>query len=394
MTEIGPLPKDWEVGEFSKDLEIRGRIGWKGYQKTDLRDYGPWVLGGSNIKSKFYIDFSDEKHLELEKFKESPEIILEKGDVIVVTRGNLGDIGYFDGSLGDATINPSLIILRDFKGFPPFLFYYLVSKDGQENLLSLRSGSSVPAIYQADVRKLKYPKPPIETQRRIASILTALDEKIELNRRMNETLEGIARAVCVAWFEEMGATDLIELGELIEFNPRVSIEQKEEVAYVEMKDVPENGMCVSGFVQKPFSGGSKFQVEDTLFARITPCLENGKTAFVNFLGKNEKGFGSTEFIVMRARKGVSPFYVYFMARDEKFRQFAIGSMVGSSGRQRVQTEMLPSFEVFKPGSQQMVKFDEFAKPIFREIYLNFHQSRTLSALRDALLPRLMRGDFA
>ena len=93
--------------------------------------------------------------------------------------------------------------------------------------------------------------------------------------------------------------------------------------------------------QAVFTGGTKFSNGDTIMARITPCLENGKTAFVNILKDGEVGFGSTEYIVMRAKEGISdPQFVYYLATSPFFRNIAIKSMVGSSGRQRVQQGVL------------------------------------------------------
>src|SRR5271157_28707 len=186
------LPTNWTNGILGKDALVKGRIGWKGYKKTDLRESGPIVIGGVNVKSELYLDLSDVKFLSREKYEESPEIQLGAGDVLLVQRGNgLGDAGYFDGSIAEATINPTLIILSEFKGDPRFLFYFLTSPEGRERVLSLASGSSIPALYQGHLKGLIYPKPPLREQQAIANILGTLDDKIDLNRRMNETLEAM-----------------------------------------------------------------------------------------------------------------------------------------------------------------------------------------------------------
>lgn len=326
------------------------------------------------------------------QFTSDPRKFCEVGDLLFCVRGSTtGRMNWADQkySIGRGIAALHHKSGKDFQGFLRGVIDFKL-----DTLLAEATGSTFPNVSKQQIENLEIliPENP-ETQRRIAALLTALDDKIELNRRMNETLEGIAQAVWGEWFGKWASSELTELGEFVEFNPRVSIAQGEEVVYVEMKDLPQNGMCISGFVRKLFSNGSKFQSNDTLLARITPCLENGKTAFVNFLKPGEKAFGSTEFIVMRAKEGVSPYYVYFVARDEHFRQYAIGSMVGSSGRQRVQTEILPGFEVAKFDSQKMIAFHAFVQPIFEKIYLNFQQSSTLTALRDALLPRLMRGEI-
>ena len=196
-----PLPEGWGMGTLGDDAVIKGRIGWRGYQRSDLRDSGPLVIGGLNVKSRLHLDLSEIKHLSREKYDESPDIQLKQGDVLLVQRGNgLGDTAYFDGSITEATINPTLIILSEFKGDPRFLFYYLSSTAGRESVLSLASGSSIPALYQNHLKRLKYPKPPASEQNAIAQILGTLDDKIELNRRMSETLEEMARALFKSWF--------------------------------------------------------------------------------------------------------------------------------------------------------------------------------------------------
>ena len=193
-------PEDWEVGEFKTDLTIKGRIGWRGYKTSDLVEEGPIVLGGENIKSSYFIDYTNVKHLSVEKFNESPEIQLKPDDILLVCRGNLGEVGHYKGEYREATINPSIVILSNFKGDSTFLFYYLISPKGQASIDMIKSGSSVPAIYQSEVRTLLYPKPPYLEQKAIANILSSLDKKIELNQQTNKTLEAIAQAIFKHWF--------------------------------------------------------------------------------------------------------------------------------------------------------------------------------------------------
>ena len=120
-----------------------------------------------------------------------------------------------------------------------------------------------------------------------------------------------------------------------------------------------------------FSGGSKFRNGDTIMARITPCLENGKTAFVDILGKDEVAFGSTEFIVMRAREGISdPQFIYYLATSPWFRNIAIKSMVGSSGRQRVQQSVLDDLVLNVPPLEEQKKITSFLCVLDQKIALN------------------------
>lgn len=230
--------------------------------------------------------------------------------------------------------------------------------------------------------------PDLPTQQSIAAILSSLDDKIELNLQMNQIFEAIAQALFKEWFVN---DERVSLSKYIELNPRISIKKNAIVKYVEMSNLPESGSFIKSFINRAFVSGSKFQNNDILFARITPCLENGKTGFVDFLNENEAAFGSTEFIVIRAKEGISPYFVYLLARNYNFREFAIKSMVGTSGRQRVQTDLLNSFEISKIDYKKMSEFHLIAKSLFEKIRLNSNENQTLTQIRDRLLPKLMTG---
>lgn len=137
----------------------------------------------------------------------------------------------------------------------------------------------------------------------------------------------------------------------------------------------------------------RYRNGDVLLARITPCLENGKTGFVNFLGADEIACGSTEFIVLRGRL-VSPFFTYCLARTPTFRETAIKSMIGASGRQRVQIACFDEFVVDLPKPVVREQFDETVYPFFQQIAILVQQSNQLAKARDLLLLRLINGGAA
>ena len=144
---------------------------------------------------------------------------------------------------------------------------------------------------------------------------------------------------------------------------------------------------------KPYSGGMKFKNGDTIFARITPCLENGKTAYIDFLKEDEVAFGSTEYIVMSSRGGMpSPFF-YCLARYKDFIEYATKRMNGSSGRQRVSADAIAAFPIPFFSGDAMCEFGKTALPVFNVIKNNSIENLRLAALRDTLLPRLMSGEI-
>ncbi len=138
------------------------------------------------------------------------------------------------------------------------------------------------------------------------------------------------------------------MDEIADFNPRESIQKGATAKKIAMDKLQPFCRDVPGYEMEAFSGGTKFRNGDTIMARITPCLENGKTAKVDVLDEEEVGFGSTEYIVFRAKEGNDPDFIYYLVTSPVVREPAIKSMVGSSGRQRVQTDVVQGLKVRVP----------------------------------------------
>lgn len=141
------------------------------------------------------------------------------------------------------------------------------------------------------------------------------------------------------------------------------------------------------------ASGTKFTNGDTLLARITPCLENGKTAYVDFLDDEQVGGGSTEYIVLRPKTPLPTEYGYFLARSAELRAHAIQNMTGSSGRQRVPAECLAKFMVVVPSEGVAECFGRVVGSLMARAKWNSEDSTILAALRDALLPKLLSGEI-
>jgi type I restriction enzyme S subunit len=233
---------------------------------------------------------------------------------------------------------------------------------------------------------------------------------IEVKKRQNEILEKTAMAIFKSWFidfepfrdgefvysEELGKEipkgwEVDKTIRLIDYNPSVSIEEGKVFPFVEMKDVSTNSLACD-FSFKTFTGsGVKYFGGDTLMARITPSLEHGKTAFVWFISEKEKGFGSTEFFVLHPKKSYLKEFVYLLAKSNDFREVAINSMSGTSGRQRADINALKNYLIPIPPSHILQSFHSLVEPLFQKIILNQKQIITLRKIRDTLLPLLVFG---
>lgn len=325
--------------------------------------------------------------------------------------------------------------IRIFSNDPEVRTEYLFWHTNRDGFFP-RRGSGQPFISQGDARDCRVLIPDLPTQDKTCELLGSLEDKIELSRRVNETLEAMAQAIFRDWFVDFGpvrrklagetdpvaimgrltpdparAAELAALfpartdedglpegwtagtaGTLIEFNPKEPLRKGVAAPYSDMSSLPTAGSNADLPIMREFGSGMRFRNGDALLARITPCLENGKAAFVDFLTEEfPVGWGSTEFIVHRARPGTPRALPYLLCRNDDYRSHAIQSMTGTSGRQRAQAESLEAWPMAIPPSPVLDAFSAFVDAFFDRISANGRENRILAETRDYLLPRLMSG---
>jgi len=275
-----------------------------------------------------------------------------------------------------------------------YRFVYYTLRLRYEELEGLAKGSAQTNLSAGIIKEFEIPLPPLPVQRRIADILSAYDDLIENNRRRIAILEETARLAFQTSIVE-GAWESKPVTALIDVNPEVPKPKCGNVRYVPMSALSTTGMTVdlTDSEMRAESTSVRFVNGDVLLARITPCLENGKTAYVNFLEDGEIGCGSSEFIVLRGKR-VSSYFTYCLSRLEAFRGIAIKSMVGASGRQRVQLSCFSDISIQFPDKATLKEFDTTVEPMFKQISVLSKQNAALAAARDMLLPRLMKGGVA
>ncbi|MEH6688381.1 MAG: restriction endonuclease subunit S [Halopseudomonas sabulinigri] len=355
----------------------------------------------------------------------------QANDVIVVRRCNSGDSAHVPAGL-DCAIGQNLVVLRSSgeRVRPDFLRWLL---KGPEWWAQVSKFINVGAVFDSlrcrDIPNFELTIPPLQEQAEIARLLRALDDRITLLRETNATLEAIAQALFKSWFvdfdpvrakaegrqpEGMDAAtaalfpDSFEESELglvpkgwcwtalanaYEMNPSRKLKKGERAPYLDMSSAPTIGHSSAAYIEREMGSGAKFTNGDTLLARITPCLENGKSAFVDFLDDGQNGWGSTEFLVLRPNAPLPEYHGYLLARHTAFREFAIQSMSGTSGRQRIQNDVLGRFVLALPTESVANSFSDLVVPIQKSITANHMQAQSLSKLRDTLLPRLISGQL-
>ena len=403
------------------------------YRSALLGQPGPVLLGLASIQRNG--GFRDDS-LKTYGGASPEKLTLRPGDIFV----SLKDVTQSADLLGAVARVPAnivagrvtqdtvkLIFLRD--DIPSrYLYWLLRTPVYREYCRAHAIGTTNLSIARNDFLAFPVPKPKA-CDLILAEILDALDDKIELNRRMNATLEAMARALFQSWFVDFdpvrskldgrspaglnsATADLFPatlqdsplglipdgwsarcLPDVVEVNPRRSLKGGSVAPYLDMKNLPTQGHSAQKVVDRVFSSGTKFTNGDTLLARITPCLENGKTGYVDFLEKDQVGWGSTEYIVLAPKPPLPPQFGYLLARSEGLRSHAIQNMTGTSGRQRVPSECFSSFLLAVPTPAVARRFDELTSPLMEKIKANGEESRTLASLRDALLPKLVSGEL-
>lgn len=341
--------------------------------------------------------------------------------------------------------------------YPEYAAHYLAHPQVREWIVRHAHGATMPNLNTSILSEVPFVLPSWDEQVEIANILECIDNKIDLSIRINQTIEAMAQAIFSSWlvdfipvkaksiaiekgqdpqraamrvisgksddeldkmprenYDQLSATaalfpeklevsDLKEvpegwkpctLDELVELNPSEKIRKGTLAPYIDMASISTSGSWCNLPVIREFGSGSKFRNRDVLLARITPCLENGKTAFVQNLPEAIVGWGSTEFIVMRTKGIVPAEFIYTLSRSESFRNFAIQSMTGTSGRQRAQASVIAAYRMVDPGKPIWEAFAKLLYSFFEAIRIRSGEAESLSQLRDALIPKLLSGELS
>lgn len=341
--------------------------------------------------------------------------LLQDGDIVFGRKGAVERHAFIRGPYIGALQGSDCIRLRLGPAAPvraEFATFALRTREHQEWMKSFCShGATMASLNQDILRQVRLPDIPLPNQDAIVSVLRALDDLIENSRRRVEVLEEMARAIYREWFvhfrypghERVPLVDsalgpipegweVLPSSQALQINPKVALKRGTKCRYVAMRDLDEHWMHCGTSDWRDSPTGSKFVNGDTLFARITPCLENGKTGFVQFLEEGEAACGSTEFVVLRGQK-VGPAFTYLLARNPEFRGHAVASMSGASGRQRVRNECFDSYLVATPPRPISQKFEQAVRPLFELGWSLHQQAAELGSLCDLILPRLVTGQI-
>lgn len=397
-----------------------------------FQDHGVPVIRGSNLSERVGVRLIEDGlvFVSEEKARSFARSIARRGDLVFTCWGTIGQIGLIDSR---ATYEEYVVSNKQMKLTPDperidslFLYYLLSSAEMMDQVTNQAIGSSVPGFNLGQLRKLTLFLPPLPEQRRIAHILGTLDDKIELNRRTNRVLEEMARAVFRAWFVDFapvkakvaGATGFpgmpqevfdqlpdrfveSELGPipegwgvgklgLVMDHPRRSVspsEMTDDTVYIGLEHMPRQSIALTewGSVGSVTSGKHRFAKGEYLFGKLRPYFHKVGIAPVD-------GVCSTDIVVIRPR---TPAWNGFVLGHISSSQLVEYTSCASTGTRMPRTSWkdMVRYGVVLPPVGMAEAYSQLIEPMMENIIALVHQSRALSALRDALLPKLVSGEL-
>ena len=418
---------------------------WQSVTVADIAEKVAMGPFGSSIKVETFVEngipIISGQHLRGTRLDDSPEhnfiaydhaqrlanANVQRGDVVFTHAGNIGQVAYIPQ---DSRYERYVISQRQFcmrcdlaKAVPEFIAYYFKSFEGQQKLLANASQVGVPSIARpvSYLRSLKIPLPPINVQRRIARILGTIDYKIDLNRRVNETLEAMTQAIFKDWFVDFGPVraqmtqtlpyltseiwDLFpdsiadDCGPEGWTNTTVSEIAKTRTQsvnpstvstttpYIGLEHMPRRSIAITEWSDagKVTSNKSEFKTDDILFGKLRPYFHKVGIAPVD-------GICSTDIVVVRPQ--TTDWHAFLLAclSSKSFVDYAAQTSTGTK-MPRTSWKLMSQFELWIPPTQIVRAYQDTVQPLIQRIGRNINLSRILRQVRDLLLPKLISGEL-
>lgn len=422
-TELGKIPSEWSLSTLGNALYIKGRIGWKGLKKDEYLEKSDFriINGLSIIDNK--IDWEKCGYISEERYHESPEIMLKKNDIVMTKDGTIGKIAIIPDLSMETSVASGLFVIRviteeiDFK----YLYYYFNSHYFKKLINSRIEGSVIPHLYQRDLVDLKVPLPKIKEQKAIARLLSKIDDKIEVNNKINKTLEEIAHTIFKQWFIDFEFPN--KNGEPYKSNSGEMVES-------ELGMIPIGWEVVSLFDLAEYINGTSFkkgEINENVGIPIIKIaeLKNGfsdSTKYLNdYSTKSEKYFlkngdilfswsGNPEtsidtFIWYRGEGvlnqhifKVEPYklskgFIFLILKEFKSTFKDIASNKQTTGLGHVTISDLKRLKIVLPNEADIRRLTNNIEGLIKEIHVKDLENMKLAKLRDTLLPKLISGEI-
>lgn len=376
-------------------------------------------LNASNVTKNGFV-FQDNAFISKLKDDSLRKGKLQYGDIVLTTRGTVGNVAFYNSSIkyANVRINSGMVIIRHGLDFDTeYLYHYIKSSLFQNQIIQFQSGSAQPQLPISTLNKMKVLQPPIDTQRRIASILSSLDRKIELNNKINAQLEEMAQVIFKSWFvdfepfkddkfveSELGLIPegwrVFTLNDITSkfgtgLNPRKNFKLGEgDNFYVTIKNMGNNRIYLDEKCDKVtdeaieiINKRSKLKKGDLLFSGI------GTIGRVALITEDPKNWNTSESVFnLHPSENVSSEFLYLLLLSDVFQTYVKQNAQGGV-QQGIRMASLKEYTMPLPDNEILRKFDSIIIPIITRIKENDKENDTLAQLRDTLLPKLMNGEI-
>lgn len=407
--------KDYELSNAITDIAA-GPFG-SNLKVSCFTTTGFPIIDGANLK-EFTVTDNITKFVSEDKARSLHRSIAKRRDVVVTISGNVGQVSYIPDNSQYAEYLCSQRQFRatfdESKIYVPYLVYYLHSVEGQSKILAFANQTGVPALSQPlkNFRKIKINLPSLPEQKKIAAILSALDEKIAINRAINDNLLEQIRTLCIAWlsdyepFDGVIPYDWVEtpLSDIAEFISGYSYKGAEltdsTIAMATIKNFDrKGGFKLDGY--KEIIPSSKLkesqhaELFDTLVAH-TDLTQNAEVIgnaepVMSKSGYDDIVFSMDLVKVLPKKESVSKFLIAAILQDKKFKAHCLGYVNGTTVL-HLSKKALPEYSLMLPKDLSiLVPLDEAVSSMYRQMALNIDENVQLANLRDSLLPQLMSG---
>ncbi|RCW92413.1 restriction endonuclease subunit S [Winogradskyella arenosi] len=410
-TELGLLPKDWNLVPLGDLLYIKGRIGWKGLKKSEYIQEGYAIINGEQIKND-EVNWATVGRIPKERYDESPEIMLQQDDILMTKDGTIGKIAYVDKLPEPATVASGVFVIRQNseKLNQRYLYNYFRSHFFKHLIKSRTEGSVIPHLYQRDFKEMLIPLPKPKEQETIADTLFSISRKIKNLESTNETLYNLANII----FEENIKLDnesdnsisteiglipsnwqvvkLIDcLTILIDNRGKTPVYVEEGIPALSAKFVKGGEIIrqhqMNYVSHELWEASEKLQEKDIIMTSEAPL---GELYFV--LG-NTNYYPAQRVYTLRTDKAILPPEYLYLWLNSRYGKYLVSRRGSGSTVQGIKQSELKLVEVLIPDEKTIERLTPIFQDIFKKRQINFDEIKTLKHLRKTLLPRLLSGEI-
>ena len=362
-------------------IDYRGRT-------PEKSQIGIPTLSAKSVKNG-QIDYSECYYISPEEYKKfMTRGFPQKGDILLTTEAPLGMVAKLDRT--DVAVAQRLLTLRGKKGVldNDFLMYYLQSPEGQGLLKAKETGTTVTGIKQAEFRKIVIKVPNYQTQKKIAAILSALDEKIAINRAINDNLADLLQTI----YQERFGNDILAvnqgvLSDICSYSrDKVAVSELNVITYFSTENMLSGKAGSTEATSLPTtSQTTACHKGDTLISNIRPY-------FKKIVYCEDKCGCSTDVLCFTPSQPCYSAYLFSTLYADKFFAFMVAGSKGTK-MPRGDKQQIMTYPVVLPSEEELAGFNTIASPLLEQIYSNRAENKRLSILRDTLLPKLMSGEI-